>query len=271
MRATLFLLLFLAILGLFLWLTLSGALLVISGLCLLFFVFIAFGYPDTAILFFLGAREVRSHDEPRFFEAAAQEAYKLAVPMPALYFYNGSLERGFVLQNKQKVSLVLNRSLLDNAQTEELSAICFELLLQVKKRMAAKRTRVMFILGAKSWMAHTFVSILTFIIPHKEFRQACGWLLNYLMLPWLNFLFRLSLGKRYFKKLALLINEYPQEGELLQNVGLKLRRPDEVFSVPTRKLMELTSVSKSRHFQNILALELLPHEWDHLFTQEQRA
>lgn len=271
MRATLFLLINFITLGLFLWLTLSGAALVFCYLILFLLAVVSIGYADTVILFFLGAREVRSSDEPVFFEAAAQEAYKLAVPMPNLYFYNGSLERGFVLQNKQSISLVLNRSLLNNAQPSELSAICFEMLLQVKKGMAGKRTKVMFLLGAKSWIAHFLLGIFTSLIPHKEFRQSCGWVLNYLLHPWLDLMFRLTLGKRYFKKLGNLLAEYPVEGALLKTVGLKLRRAEEVYSVPSRKLMELTSVAKSRHFQNILALELLPHEWDYLFVQERRA
>lgn len=230
---------------------------------------VALGYPDTIILYILGAREVRSGDEALFFEAAAQEAYKLGVPLPHLYFYNGSFERGFVLQKSKTVSLVLSRSLLQHAHSSELSAICFELLLQVKKGMARKRTKVMFLLGAKSWMIHACARIVTAFIPNKEISLASGWVVNYLLHPWLSFLFKMTLGKRYFRKLQNMLSDFPHEKELMEKVILKLRKPDELYYLPSKKMIELSSSQRSRHFQNILALELLPHEWDYLPTSQE--
>jgi hypothetical protein len=254
----------LALTILFFWTMLSGAWLLVVYCILAFGIFVATGYPDTTILYILGAREVRSDDEESFFTAATQEAYKLAVPLPNLYFYNGSFERGFVLQNKQKVSLVLSRSLLIHAHPAELSAICFELLLQVKKGMASKRTKVMFLLGIKSWLVHAITRILTAFIPSREVKQAIAWLINYLLHPWLSFVFKLTMGKRYFKRLQSFLAEFPKEKEMREKVMLKLNHPIELAHLPSKKLIELTSSNRSRHFQNILALELLPHEWDSL-------
>lgn len=268
MRVTLILVLTTLILGLFLWVTLSGALLALASLLLLFLIVTTLGYPDKAILFFLGAREVRSRDEATFFKTASQEAYKLAVPMPHLYFYSGSVERGFILQNKNSLSIILSKSLLETVSEAELSAICFELLLQVKKGMASKRTKVMFLLGSCSWFCHSVVSLCSRIVPVKEVREAFDWILNYLLHPFLDFLFKLTLGQGYFKRLLGFINEYPYEKELLLKLGLKLREPENIYSLPSRKLIEFSSVSRSRHYQNILALEFLPHEWDYFFSKE---
>jgi hypothetical protein len=269
MRATFFLLLGLSLIGSFLWVTLSGALFFLGCLAWLIIIVITVGYPDTMVLFLLGAREVRSSDEKDFFEAASQEAYKLAVPMPKLYFYNGSLERAFVLQNREAVSIILNKTLLEKSHPEELRAISFELLLQVKKGMAPKRTKSMFLLGFMAWMIHSIMGVILALLPFKDIRRAADWFLNYLLNPVLDVMFKLIMGEGYFKKLQNLLSDYPQEKELLGKVGLKLRKPYSYYSLPSRKLLELSSLYKSRHFQSVMALEFLPHEWDYLFLNEE--
>jgi hypothetical protein len=268
MRVNLILLVSTLIFGLFLWVTLSGASLVLGLLVLLLLVVITLGYPDKAILFYLGAREVTSRDEAMFFKTASQEAYKLAVPMPHLYFYNGSVERGFVLQNRHSTSIIISKNLLHSVSETELHAICFELLLQVKKGMAAKRTKVMFLLGSCSWISHSLVGLLSRLIPVREVREALDWLLNYLLHPLLDLGFRFTLGQGYFKKLSGFIIDYPSEKELLLKLGLKLRVPENIYSLPSRKLQQFAGASRSRHYQNILALEFLPHEWDYFYSKE---
>lgn len=269
MRATFFLLLSLVFFGLFLWVIFSGALFFLGSLALLILTVITIGYQDTLLLFLLGAREVRSSDEKKFFEAASQESYKLAVSMPRLYFYNGSLERAFIFQTRYNNSIVLSKSLLEKASGEELNAICFELLLQVKKGMASKRTRSMFFLGLFAWIIHSISGLFINLIPVKDIRKSANWFLNYLVHPVMDFLFKIIMGEKYFKKLETLLSHYPQEKELLERVGLKLRRPYSYYSLPSRKLLELHSVNRSRHFQNIMALEFLPHEWDYLFKSRE--
>jgi hypothetical protein len=268
MRINIVLLLSTLMLGLFLWVTMSGASLAAAYLLLLFLLVITIGYPDKAILFYLGAREVRSRDEALFFKTASQEAYKLAVNMPHLYFYNGSVERGFILQNKNVISIILSKNLLHSVDESELHAICFELLLQVKKGMASKRTKVMFLLGSCSWISHSLVSLFARLFPFEEVKIALDWILNYLLHPFLDFLFAINLGQSYFRKLSSYIGEYPREKELLLKLGLKLREPETVYSLPSRKLHEFSAVSRSRHYQNILAMEFLPHEWDYFFSKE---
>ncbi|MBA2405051.1 MAG: hypothetical protein H0V66_09800 [Bdellovibrionales bacterium] len=268
---TLFLLILSCLFGVILWITLSGALLVIGLLIYLLFIVISIGYTDTAILFFLGAREVRSADEADFHAAAVQEAYKLAVGRPRLYYYNGALERAFVLQNQKTISLVLSKDLLEICSKEELAAICFELLLQVKKNVATKRTKVMFIIGMATWFSHGCVELLIKIVPIKEFRQSMNWLMYYLLHPWLELTFKMTLGDKYFKKLDAFIKEYPNENDLLKKVGSKLRTNNEIYSLSSRKLIEFSSVNRSRHYQNIITLEFLPHEWDLIFDSKMEA
>jgi hypothetical protein len=269
MRTSLFLMLFFASVGVFFWTILSGALLFLGCLFLLFGLVVSIGYADTMVLYLLGAREVRASDQEMFSEAASQEAYKLSVGTPRLYVYNGTLERAFVLQNGKSVSLVLSKSLLEKCSLYELSAISFELLLQVKKGMAQKRTRCMFLLGFMSWSFHSLLNFLLLPFPVQNFRKACRWSLSYLLHPWLDVLFKLTIGKTYFRKLENLLTSYDVERENLQKLGLKLRRPAHYYQLPSRKLLEFSSLDKSRNFQNIMALEFLPHEWDFLFPRSE--
>jgi hypothetical protein len=268
MRATFLLLLGFILLGLFLWATLSGALFFLGALAWLLILVITVGYPDTMVLFLLGAREVRSSDEKDFFSAASHEAYKLSVSMPRLYFYNGSLERAFVLQNRQSISIILNKTLLEKCTSSELKAICFELLLQVKKGMAPKRTKSMFLLGFIAWTIHSIIGLILSILPFRDLKKATDWVLNYLLHPVLDVLFKFVMGESYFKKLSTVLANFPEEREMLERVGMKLRKPSSYYSLPSRKLLELSAINKSRHFQNIIALEFLPHEWDYLFVNE---
>lgn len=269
MRSTLFLALSFVILGVFLWLTLSGALLFFTLLILLGILLISIVYPDTIVLYLLGAREIGANDQKEFFEATSQEAYKLAVPMPKLYFYNGIMERAFILQNRHALSVVISKSLLDKCSFEELSGIVFELLLQVKKGMAPKRTRSMYLLGVMTWFIHSVASLILKFIPIKEVKEAMAWFINYFLHPLLNFLFRFILGTSYFKKLKTQLSDFPIEKDRLDKAGLKLVRAANYTSIPSRKLFELFSSHKSRHFQRIIAFEFLPHEWDYFFTQEE--
>ena len=62
--------------------------------------------------------------------------------------------------------------------------------------------------------------------------------------------------------------DYPIENDLLKKVGSKLRTNNEIQSLASRKLIEFSSVNKSRHYQNITTLEFLPHEWDLIFDQK---
>jgi hypothetical protein len=268
MRVTLFLFLLTGLLAFILWVATHGAFFAFGALILGLFIVITIGYQGAAILFFLGAREVKGTEEEQFYSAAIQEAYKLAVPQPRLYFYNGTLERAFVLQNRNEINLVLSKELIDICSGEELSAICFELLIQVKKNLASKRTKVMFLVGMYSWIGQGIGEILAKIFPVKELRQSINWLFYYFMSPWIHVFFKFTMGGKYFKKLEDSLQDYPLEKNLIMKVVSKLNRPGEIYSDSMRKLMEVSALSKSLQYRSIIALEFLPHEWDFLFKKE---
>lgn len=270
MRAIIFQLFFILLFGLFILASFQGFWLWFMGLLWLFFSVVSVGYPDAALLFFLGAREVKSTDEDKFHRAAVQEAYKLALRTPRVFFYNGSVERGFVIESYRQISLVLNRDLITICTQDELSAICFELLLQVKKNMASKRTRATFLIGLMSWLSSAFCEILNKIVPIIEVRQSINSLNNFLLRPWYELIFKIMIGEGYFKKLENHLSEFPQEQAALHRLGMKLKRPAEVRSFATKKILEITSAVKSQHFQNILSLEFLPHEWDFIFDRKEK-
>jgi hypothetical protein len=152
-----------------------------------------------------------------------------------------------------------------------LAAICFELLLQVKKNLARKRTKMMMMVGMVSWMSHGVIEGLAKIIQIKEFRYVMNLLMYYLIHPWISFIFKIILGKKYFKKLGAILQDYPKECDSLQKVGLKLKATNEIYSLSSRKIIEFSSVNKNRHFQNIMTLEFLPHEWDLIFDPKLEA
>jgi len=241
------------------------------GFLILFVVGLVFAwaYYDKAILFFLGAREVRSGDQPIFFEAASQEAYKLAVSVPKIYVYDGSLDRGFILQNGKNVNLILSRNFLQKAQASELSSICFILLLQVKKGMASKRTKAMFLLGGTAWVVHGFSDMLASLIPIKDVKRSIEWISSYLLHSFLEFVFSIIMGESYFKKLEQYISFYPAEQTNLRSVGLKLQKYPEIYSLTSKKILEFSAASKGTSFRNVFALEILPHEWDILFLEQE--
>lgn len=269
MRASIFFFLIILILGLFLWINLSGALLILGLSLLLIFFMITAIYADALLLYLLAARQIRPSDHNSYFEAASQEAYKLQLPTPSLYFYHGTLERAFVLQRGKSISLIINRDLLNRCSSTELHAICFELLLQVKRGLAAKRTRTMFILGLFIWFTHSVVGIFSALVPFANLRRSIDWFLNTLLNPTIGFIFKMILGKRYFRKLERCLSDFPKEKETLEHLGLKVGRPGFYYSLPSQKIMELNSTARSKHYQSILALEFLPHEWDYFFSGEE--
>ncbi|HXH32032.1 MAG TPA: hypothetical protein VNJ01_14580 [Bacteriovoracaceae bacterium] len=174
-----------------------------------------------------------------------------------------------MLQRGKNLSIVLSKTILEKSSTAELSAINFELLLQVKKKMAGKRTKLMFILGFFAWGSHVIMSAFSALIPSKEIRQSADWYVNSLLYPWLSLAFKLFLGTGYFKNLKSLMEGFPVENNLLRNVGMKLVKSASFGSFPSKKLMELSSSSRSRHFQHIMAMEFLPHEWDYIFEGQE--
>ncbi len=262
MRAIILTLFFYLIIGTILTISfmdysLLGLFLLVLGMAL-----VSWLYADKAILFFLGAREVTGGDQPQFYNAALQEAYKLGVPLPKTYIYEGNFERGFVLQNKKNVSLIISRSFLKKVKDFELSGMCFALLLQVKNRQARKRTRVLYLVGGVSWLVNSVCSFTSGFIPFKEIRNSIEWIFTYFLYPFLEIIFRLTLGESYFRVLDEDLAKYPDDYRALKLAVLKFNKPDEIYSLASKKTLQFHIATKTTNLKNILALELLPHEWD---------
>ncbi|MGE3611257.1 MAG: hypothetical protein AB7I27_16815 [Bacteriovoracaceae bacterium] len=254
--------------GLFFYATLSGALFFVALLVLGIFLVISGAYYDSAVLFLLGARGIRaSNDNSELSTTSKQVAYNFSLPQPRLYFYNGNLGRAFVLQKGRTISLVLDKELLNSLNKEELFAICFILLIQVKKGLAKKRSRALFFIGMNAWIVHSFTGLIARVLPNKEIKQSLYWFINYLLQPYLMFLSVNLIGMGYFKKLEGLLSHFPQELKKNKLMGLKLNTASFLDSLSSRKLLELMSIQKSQNFQLILSLETLPHEFDYIFRE----
>jgi hypothetical protein len=271
MRVNLLFILFPCLVGLLFWGTLSGIFFGLGMMMLTVLIVITIGYMDTVLLFLLGAREVKSTEEADYHSAAMQEAYKLAVAQPRLYVYNGTLERAFVIQNRESVGLVVSKAILRICSKDELAAICFELLLQVKNHHAIKRTKVMFLIGASSWILQGTAQVLAKIVPFNDFRLSINWLIYFLINPWFEIIYKLTIGEKYFRVLENQLKDFPAENNLLLKVGSKLTTHGEIYSLTSKKLIELLAYNKSRQYQSIITLEFLPHEWDFLFNQKLRS
>jgi len=237
----------------------------LSLLSICFLLIVTVLYTDAALLFFLGARGIKRADEAKFHLASAQEAYKLALPVPRLYFYNGSFDRAFVFQARGDISLVLSKDLLDNCTSDEIAAICFSLLLQVKKNLVKKRNKTIFIMTFVSWISNGIIETIGQVLKISYVKISLDWLSNFLLKPWLDFFYKISLGERHFLQVKKALMDYPIEAEMLKKVSGKINRPEEIDSFSSRKLLEYSALGKNRHFQRIINIELLPHEWDYIF------
>lgn len=246
-------------------LMLEGVWLGLSLFLIGFILVITVVYTDSALLFFLGARGIKRADEAKFHLASAQEAYKLALPIPRLYFYNGSFDRAFVFEARGEISLVISKDLLENCSGDEISAICFSLLLQVKKNLVKKRNKTIFIMTFISWIINGLIEIICQVLKISYVKLALDWLNHFLLKPWLDFFYKMSLGDRYFLQIKKSLMDYPHEIEILKRVAGKINRPDEIDSFSSRKILEYSALSKNRYFQRVISLELLPHEWDYIF------
>jgi Zn-dependent protease with chaperone function len=153
----LFLVLFLVLL---LHTYLTGASLVIAWIILGFSYVISMTYMDALLLLLMGSREVKRLDTPELHEVALQQAYKLGLPEPRIYIYNGQMERAFVFQHLNRISLVIEKRLIDSCNSLELTAICFFLLLQAKIGLSVQRTKAMFLVGIISSAFYKLAEIL---------------------------------------------------------------------------------------------------------------
>ncbi len=221
-------------------------------------------------MFLLGAREIRGDDQSSYFESASQEAYKLSLQRPKIYVYEGVFERGYVLQNNKNISLVLDRSFLNRVSKNELSGVCFALLIQAKHGLATNRTKAMLIFGSISWIVNGLGKLLGLFIPSRYFRLSINWFLVLMFYPLIQSLFSMMVGNNYLIKAFQLLDEYPDELRNLKLATMKLKNNSELYSITSRKLIEIASASKTSTYKNTLTLDVLPHEWDEFYIKQDK-
>lgn len=264
MRVTILYLLGLLALMSFIWVTFSGFKVLALFLICVFIGILILTHCDLLILLFIGAREIQDDDYPILAQIVSQEAYKLSVLKPKLFFYHGHIDRAFVFHQGRRIHLVLGKSLLQSYSEFELRAIVFELLLQAKKKMASKKTKMTFMLIFLMGIIHFVVSMLFKILPFPRLKQAIMWFIFYSIYPPLEVIFKLVIGQGYFKKLSSYLQNFQVESENWEAVKSRLSSPDVMKSLSYKKLMIFFNLSHRDSFQNIFVLESLPHEWDAL-------
>ena len=262
MRVSFFLFLFFTALVVLGWAFLSGWVLGVFYFLLVTGLLVFINATDKILLLLLGSREIKFEYEEELTNRVAQIAYKLGIRPPKLYFYNGVLDRAFILQCGQRISLVYSKNLLDICSDEEVEAVSFELLIQAKNNLARKRSLTLGIIGIVSWISQGFVGSIKKMIPSKRVGEVLNWLIYYAIHPWFMVAFRLMFGWSSLRKVNAQLASYESEAILIDHVKRKINYPDDLYSLPMKKFIELTLINKNPHFQNVLALEFLPHEWD---------
>lgn len=108
----------------------SSSFFILVGLLHLSFIILTYYTSDTLVLYFLKAREITGLEIDHFFQPFKNESYKRKEVMPKFYLYSG-LERKFILlQNKNNMSLILDRkffSSMDEDGIRELAKIIYQM------------------------------------------------------------------------------------------------------------------------------------------------
>lgn len=89
-------------------------------------------YMDKIILFFLGAREIIDQDSQELFQQLKSETYKNFEKQPKVFLYPGNALKSFVLESRKEWSVVLDRSLVERMNKEQVKALV-EYLVRYKK------------------------------------------------------------------------------------------------------------------------------------------
>jgi len=240
----------------------TGWILIISMIIVLVSSVIMIYYLDRVTLSFLSARPTTLQENEKVFRAANLQAYKLETISPEIYYYHGTIKRAFVLQHGKRISLLLHEDLISDSSDEELGALFFSLLVQVKKGFAKKRTRIMFLIGLIAWGGTETANILGTLLPGKNSRKNCYLAFMYLFSPISSVLFKVGLGRSFFDQMILSLSSYSQESEEFQRYLKKIKTIFLQPSFTTKSLQLYLATQKSTNLQIQVILENLPHEWE---------
>lgn len=269
MRIRLFFIIFsLASLGFILW-AFSGLFL---GLGLLFWallVLIGPGFSDRVVLSFLRARQWQSADQTEIFENILHQAYKLDLPVPEIYTYHGFFERAYVFSKAKRLTLVFDTNLIKTLTPKEIGILSFFLMIEAKAGISTKRTLLFYMMGVTQTLLHIPVTLLSKFQKHNHFGEALQWWEDYLVLPWVEMMFKFLLGKKFFNTVRKLISQYPNEAAELKILQHKLMSTKELRSFSHRSTYRLGHQGRSLGKKLVLLLEFFPHEVENVWAKHE--
>lgn len=105
------------------YLIFGGALRMALVLGYLLVYLIVFQFSDKFILLFLDAREITEADNGQLFQTFKNNCYRSYVKLPKIYLYSGGRYNGFLLDNGSDWSVVIDRSMVENSDEQQLVAL----------------------------------------------------------------------------------------------------------------------------------------------------
>lgn len=244
----------------------SGIVFILGLVIWILYVFIGANYSDKVVLSFLRARQWQPVEKPEIFEAILHEAYKLDMPAPQIYTYYGFFHRTFIFSRKKNMTLVFDRHLLEELTPKEIGLVSFFLMIEAKAKISSKRNLLFYIAGILQAVWYIPVAILAKLQKHNFWREALEWWEDYLLLPWMEIMFKMLLGKKFFKEINNLIAQYPVEKEELKILQKKMLIHDELKSFSFRSSYRLGQQGRGLDKKLLLLMEFFPHEIEQVWA-----
>lgn len=215
-------------------------------------------YPDKFLLHFLQARETTETEFPVAHQVAGNQCFKLRVPAPQIFTYNGFFHRAYAFSVGRRSVFVVEKGVLNNISPAELESLWFALALQVKDKSA--RSTTFALLG----MAVCWVPFLKLLGLWRSTPAAMGWLGQFLVAPAATQLHRLGCNRVSCQKYLKRLSEYPYEEARLRELNDRLNQPRLHSSVARDFTYRASAASHGPREQMILAIEAATHPLDYL-------
>jgi len=209
-------------------------------------------WSDKFLLHFLQAREVSRAEWPLVHRVSRNQAFKLGVTAPALYTYNGFFARLFALHRGGRVVFVVERSVLEDADEDEIAALMFALTLQVREQVAGRAT------GALLGLALWWLPFLKLMGPLPGLAPLGQFLVAPVAGVWHRAGFAQSDVRRFYTAFA----RYPHEHGAFNRWVARHPQPRLQASPGRDFVFRASAASHGPREQLILALEGALHPWD---------
>lgn len=215
-------------------------------------------YPDKFLLHFLQARETTETEFPLAHQVAGNQAFKLRLPAPRIYTYNGFFHRAFAFSAGKRSVFVVEKRILTGVSKEELEALWFALALQIKEKSARHSTFALLAM-AICWVPYLKLMTLWRIAP-----PVLGWIGQFMVAPTATQLHRLGCNQRTCQRFLRRLGDYPFEESRLRELNGRLTQPRLQLSVARDFTFRASAASHGPREQMILALEAALHPLDYM-------